>query len=508
MELTIQSMKVQDILRKEAFRRAKPEPYNTNTPGGRPDYNANAVGSSVKYDYPTQQDFEREYYPSSHAIMSLAKYPNLLMASPEHSGRIQMKLRSRVAVAWQQRIHTKRLVALTGFDPDITSSRSKTDEASQAALSDFKEGWAIKHMDTGIHIAISDDLRSGDVALCGYKSGGVFGYRIFSFVKGDVLYPHFDPISGELALFGRQHTVSATSPDNTQTEDISYLDVWDTANYMQYRTLASWEAQDGVEWVVSVKPTPHAYPFCPVAYHRYGGPCWAGSQSLIDQHELALSQLAENNAQYALRILYTLGAEFEMEGSTDGTPLQINGTDPNSKVGFLEPADSSSSFELQLKSLEKEIMRCSFCVETPEIKSGSDLSSLTVKMLFADSYVKALDDAREYQSFIDAVVRIFIEGYGTETRRRQDFINLNVTAKLQPWVFQSETEVVNTVVQLVGIGVLSKQSATEYIYEALGLGSIDEARRLLQEAHDELVLEEKEPGQQNVNVINNLRNAQ
>ena len=107
----------------------------------------------------------------------------------------------------------------------------------------------------------------------------------------------------------------------------------------------------------------------------------------------------------------------------------------------------------------------------------------------ADSYLKALDDSREYQSFLNRVVDIFIEGYGTEAKLRSEFLSLKVQIKLQPWVFLSETEVVNTVVQLVTVGVLSKQSATEYIYETLGLGTVDEAKRLLQEAHDELAME-------------------
>lgn len=178
-----------------------------------------------------------------------------------------------------------------------------------------------------------------------------------------------------------------------------------------------------------------------------------------------------------------------MESTDDGTPLQITSTDPNAKVGFLEGAEKSSSYELELNKQEKEIMRCSFAVETPEIKSGSDISSLTVKTMMQDSYVKALDDAKEYQSFLDDVCRIFAEGYGTEIGKEADLTSLGVKAKLQPWVFMSESECVNTVVQLVAIGVLSKRSAVEYIYETIGLGNIDEAERVFQEAHDQLVLE-------------------
>ena len=490
---TITSMTPQQIMRKESFRRALPGKNDIGAERrGSADYESNRLYDPIKYWYPTQDDFLREFDPASHAINSIKYYPNLIFTE-QKTGHFKAKVRSRVSVAWQRRIHTKRLVALTGFDPDLSMPRSKTDKVSQEYLRNYKEGWDKKNMDSVVHLAIASDLKVGDVAVCGYKSKGRFGTRIFAYDKGDTLFPQYNPMTGELSLFGRMFSVTVTNPNDKEvTDTIKYLDVWDDKNYMQYRTLASWEdRKDAIdsEWKVEVQPKPHNFREIPIAYHRYGEPCWAGSQSLIEQNELTLSQLSENNAQFALRILYSLGAEFDMESTDDGTPLQITSTDPNAKVGFLEGAEKSSSYELELNKQEKEIMRCSFAVETPEIKSGSDISSLTVKTMMQDSYVKALDDAKEYQSFLDDVCRIFAEGYGTEIGKEADLTSLGVKAKLQPWVFMSESECVNTVVQLVAIGVLSKRSAVEYIYETIGLGNIDEAERVFQEAHDQLVLE-------------------
>lgn len=509
-ELNISAIKPENILRKESFRRAMPVALDFANHGGSPDYDANKGRSRIQYCYPTQDDFLREFDPNAHQINSLIYYPNIFQMDKQ-SGTYKMKVRSRVSVAWQRRIHTKRVVALTGYDPDITISKSKTDNQSQEMLKLFKEGWSDKRMDSVIHLAIKSDLKVGDVAVLGYKDGGSFGTRIFAYDKGDTLYPHFDPMTGKLVMFGRLFSTTEANPrDSKITENVDYLDVWDDKQYIQYKTIPSWEREDGNKdtWKVSVEPKSHNFPFCPIAYHRYGEPCWAASQSLIEQNELSLSQLAENNAQFALRILYTLGAEFEMEGSTDGTPTAISSSDPNAKIGFLDNADKSESYELELNTQAKEIMRCSFAVETPELKSGSDLSSLTVKMLNADSYLKALDDAKEYQEFLDCVTEIFAEGYGTEIGKQADLTKLKATARLQPWTFMSESEVVNTLVQLVSIGVLSKRSATEYAYETLGLGSIDEAERVLQEAHDELVGQSGEQTTQRVNTINNARTQQ
>ena len=123
-----------------------------------------------------------------------------------------------------------------------------------------------------------------------------------------------------------------------------------------------------------------------------------------------------------------LSQSMDVKASLDGTPQRIDSPDPNAKVGFLEPADASASFAAQLEIMEKNIMRSSFAVETPEIKSGADMSSLTVKMLFADTYLKALEDAQDYQIFLTRTVRLFKYGYGIETGKVSDMESLTASS--------------------------------------------------------------------------------
>ena len=56
------------------------------------------------------------------------------------------------------------------------------------------------------------------------------------------------------------------------------------------------------------------------------------------------------------------------------------------------------------------------------------MSSLTVKMLFADSYQKALLDAQHFQPFLDDVVELFQHGYGVESGRVSKFTAFKVKA--------------------------------------------------------------------------------
>lgn len=452
-----------------------PSELPRGTINARADYNVDPL----KYELLTQSDFLREYDVNSHLINSMKYYPNPF--SKDSDGKLYQKIKSRVAVGFQSRIHTKRLTALIGNNVSHRLIRSfKESEAAQDWLADFREGWEEKNVEVAIHDAISTDGKTGDCAICFFLSKNKVGWRTFSFEKGDILYPHYDRITGELTLFAREYTEG-----ETESEQTTFLDVWDETSYIRYKKSVK---SDKKEWEIDEKKTRHNFQMCPVAYHRYGEPFWAPSQSLIESYELALSQFAENNAAYALRILYTIGEEMEVISSLDGTPQRIDSSDPNAKIGFLEPADAATSFETQLNKLEQNIMRSSFAVETPEIKSGSDMSSLTVKMLFADSYLKALDDAMRYQLFLDRATALFKYGYGVEVKHRSDYNKFRIKAELLPFVFMSESETVAALVQLVGSGVLSKQTASEIAYNS-GYGTADEWNRILTEAHNEMVAE-------------------
>ena len=482
-------MKPKQILVKEAFTRLVPSDKMSmfgiertiGSSSALAYYNDNPARAVV-----TQADFLREHDVNAHMINSLKYWPNAIMKNK--SGKIAAKIRSRIAVAFQERILVKRLVTLTGNNVDLKLANSKRTKQDQELLNFFREGWDTHNLETCLYQAIKADGKTGDCAVCFYMDKGKVGWRVFSYEAGDILYPHYSPITGKLAVFGRKYAMR----DSDNKESIEYLDVWDDTYYTRYKynkqglqgTLNMVKDALGLDgWEIDQEPIAHNFQRIPIAYDRYGEPFWANSQDAIDLYELTISQLAENNQAYALRILYALGGDVELETTIDGTPTMINSPDPNTKLGFLEPAESS---ELQLSVLEKSIMRNSFASETPELKSGSDLSSPTIRMMMMDSYQKAQDDALHFQPFLDDVVELFKYGYGIETSRSSDFNLLNMRAEIFPYVFMSETEVVSNIVQSVSIGALSKRSASEMLYD-LGYGVISEHERLIEQSREELI---------------------
>lgn len=437
----------------------------------------------IKYEARSQADFIMEYYPTSHKINTIKYYPNTMYVNKD-TGAYTAKVRSRISIGYQNRILVKRKESLLGNNVGMKLISDATKQKNIDLLARFREGWEERDMEVIIDKAIESDFMTGDTAVYVFMDDKKVNCRVFSYKDGDILYPHYDSLTNELMLLGRAYKQTDWNGNETL-----YLDVVDKTHFVTYKQ------NENASWEMEGEPQPHGFPFCPVAYHRSDGPVWSGSQSLIDGYEMAISQFSENNAAYALRILYTLGGEMEIMTNTDGTPSRIDSVDPNAKVGFLEPAQGAEgAFATQLGIMEKNIMRCSFAVETPEIKSGADMSSRTVKMLFADSYVKALADSLEYQPFLNRVAYLFKFGYFMENTKVNVSDSFKVKCYLDPFIFLSENDVIAAIQQLVATGAMSRKTATEIAYN-IGYSSPDEMARIAQEAHDELVAESQAQAQ-------------
>lgn len=483
----MESIKPIDILRKEPFRRIAPaiSLYKMTV--------ATYEAASYPTDNPawiilSQADFLREYDVSGHKINSDAYYPDKWKKTED--GDTIKQVVARVALPYQSIITTKHLVHLCGNDIELKLTNPQPSEKEEELRSLFRQGWIDKDMEVAWYSCAKSDKITGDAALCAFMENGKFGWMTFSYLNGDVLYPHYD-FRRRLSAFGRKYSLY----DESGKEYVQYLEVWDKTNLYKYRynktgvkgkvnKAKEWFGLDGWELIES---QPHNFNRIPIAYHRSGAPCWAPSQDNIDAYEMAISQLCENNKAYALRILFTKGQAMEMKATIDGQPLAISTDESDADAKFLEPADSSKSFELQLKILDENIMRGAFAVRTPEIR-GSDVSGLAVKLLFADAYQWALIESIEYDGFINDVIDLFKYGYGIETSRVTDFNSLKIKGTIVPYMYLSETEEVSNIVQLKSINAISARSASEAA-SRIGYGVNAEWRRVQKEERAKLIKE-------------------
>lgn len=441
---------------------------------------------NLEYSIVTQADFLREYYPSGHVINDPMVYPNIFRSEEvtDENGNTRMQYYEehvpRFAFAFQQIIATKQLVHLCGNDVQFELNSSEPDEAQIKDFNLFREGWLGKDMEIAFFEAAKSVKITGDGAVVGYIHEGKFGYKVLSYLDGDVLYPHFDSITKELILFARCYN-DYDSEGGIVTE---WMEVWDKTHLTRFKRSTKGSFKEAILNLFNIdgytmvgKPEPHGFQFVPVAYMRDNdGACWSMSQDSIEGYEMSFSQMAHNNQAYGEPILYLQGEAVEMHHDINGTIKTLTmGTDD--KAGYLSSQSASDSYIKQLDTLYKMIYEESFAVIPPELRSG-DLPAAALKILYSPAYEKAICDCSQYQTFLNAMVAIFSHGYGVEAKKSIDFKNLPIKWWLKPYVHVNTSAMVSDLAICVQNGFLSKETATERIDEYSTTG---EWERILRE---------------------------
>jgi len=440
---------VDEILLKKPFRRAAPNIAW---------HPASTMGESAPVMLPRQlwaqvdqSQFLTEYDPAGHKINDQFYYADRVKS--DSTGQRYIHFVERVSLPMQQIIVTKQMAHLSGNYIQFVDSNPLPTEEQKNSLIEFKQGWINKNMEVAMHEFFEMEKITGDSALCGYIHEGEFGWRTFGYKNGEILYPHYDNITGKLNLFARRY----------MQNEVEYVDVWDSKNMTTYTRQKGWMAKvskvigaDG--WNVEAR-APHGFDFVPISYKRDDmGACWSNIQDCIDKFELAVSQLLENNKSYAFRIMFIKG-DGDIQKDADGMPSVIIG-DENSDAKFLEKADASTSFELQLKILEKYILMGSFTVLPPEISGSGDVSGVTIKLLYSPAVEKAMEDSQHWNQALDDVVSIFKFGFGVETKKSAQFNNLPVRGEIIPYVHQNLMEQATILSTGVTMGTLSVETAS------------------------------------------------
>lgn len=490
-------MTPKEILLKEPFKRINPDVLGSSWNIYGDDGSLRSVApSNATYQIVTQDDFLREYDPSGHRIFDR----NYLMdrIKTDDQKRTYIHYVERNAFAFQSVITTKRLTHLWGNPIRFANSSPNPTAAQDFLMRDFKQGWAKKNMEEGLFACGKSEAITGDAAMCFYLKDGAVGYKTFSYQNGEVLYPHYDRFTGKLSTFGRQYKSYGNDGVTVVNE---YLDVWDERNITTYQRTNNFATKvkeaiglDG--WTLVGEPKSHGFQRIPVAYKRNAvGACWSLAQDSIDKYELAVSNLSENNKAYAFRILFLKGEQINAVAGGDGGVGLITG-DKDSEAKFLERADASASFELQLKILRQNIFTNSFSVEPPEVKGG-DLPGVTIKLLYSPAVEKSMEEKAEWNYFIDDCVDLFKYGYGLEISKIAEYESLDVRGEIVPYVHQNLAEEVTMISQSVLAGVLSVRTAAE----KHPLGSNNEFEKIRKESKEKADAEAEVKAKENSNNI-------
>ena len=451
----------------------------------------------------TQADFIRELDTDSHAINNKELYKSYMQKDDD--GLYYEVDIPRYAFPFQQEILDDRLARLTGNDVQFDLADIDKGESGYETYDRFKAGWADKGMERAWHFLAKSVLSTGDGAFVGILEDGKFYWKVFSYSDGDLLYPHYNKLTGKLEIFARQYK---NYDDNGVTRN--YIDVWDNTHYFRFVDNSESNGEnnenqqkvgnfnvDGYELEYSKA---HGFDRIPVAYKRNdSGPCWSQVQELIEHYESAFSRLAQSNHAFGLPIMYLQGEGKEMEeiATSDMSYAAKNLLIPSdAKAGFLERQDASGAYKTELDELRKKIYEGAMVVKAPELKSG-DTPAAAIKLLYSDSYNKALLESQEYDECMGDMIKIFKWGYGIESEYRLSFVNTRITYYIKPHLPQNDTECTTNLAMAVQNKFCSKQTAAEKFY----FSTPNEWDRILKEQHDEdmhqLLVEEQRLDMQN-----------
>lgn len=452
----------------------------------------------------TQADFIRELDTDSHAINNRELYK--AYTQKDEDGKYYEVDIPRYAFPFQQEILDDRLARLTGNDIQFDLADIDKGEKGYETYDRFKAGWADKGMERAWHFLAKSVLSTGDGAFVGILDQGKFYWKVFSFTDGDVLYPHYNRTTGRMDVFARLYQ---NYDDLGVTRN--YIDVWDDTHYFRFVDKSQGNGEnseqkqqkvgefnvDGYELEFS---KPHGFDRIPVAYKRNdSGPCWSPVQELIDHYESSFSRLAQSNHAFGLPIMYLQGEGREMEEiatSDMSYAAKILLIPSEAKAGFLERQDASGAYKTELDELRKKIYEGAMVVKAPELKSG-DTPAAAIKLLYSDSYNKALLETQEYDEVLHDMVDIFKWGYGVESQQRLSFVNTRIVFYARPYIPINDTECTTNLSVAVQNGFCSKQTASEKFY----FSTPNEWDRIQNEKHEEdmhtLLLEEQRLEQQN-----------
>ena len=485
------------LLTKKSFRRILPGGGIPTIGSFQEPLEQAVMYDKLEYQVETQEDYIRQLDPSSHSINDPDIYKTYMQRDDD--GLFYEMDFPRYAFPFQQEILDDRLARLSGNDTQFDLAERDASEKAWEVYDILKAGWSDKGMERAKHFFLKSVLATGDGAFAGYMDNGKFFWRVFSFLDGDVLYPHYDLKTGRMNLFARAYT----NYDGTG-QIRKYVDVWTDTDYYRFvdysdnakdkndeQTQVDGFSVDGYELDYSEK---HGFDEIPIAYKRNDfGPCWSPVQETIEHYEAAFSRLAQNNHDFGLPIMYLQGDGkqiHEIAASDMSYASKILVIPSDGKAGFLERQDASGAYKSELDELRKKIYEGAMVVKAPELKSG-DTPAAAIKLLYSDSYNKALLETQEYDECLAKMINIFKWGYGIESEMRIAFMNTRIVAYISPYIPINDAEMIQNLSMAVQNGYLSKQTASEKCYYA----TPNEWNRILQEKHDEkaqeLLLEEQ-----------------
>lgn len=499
-------MNISEHLKKDYWvRRVAPDsvsmyPTIGNNVGYRP---AKLGGFGFSYVNLTQDQFLNELSPNAHEINSkfMSQRPIFKIEKTE-DGKSKYVFDGyddleTVALSIQEMLVSKKVSHLTGKHFWL-SNESDDEEAfenirSWMDISGFWDGWTE---------AVRACERTGDSALYLYQDASGPNYEVFSYEKGDSLYPQVDD-SGNPVLY-RAYTLNGKPA--VDIFSVKYKETWvkvDTDDEEQrswidkvLRAVRGFNFQevseDGYK-LISRKDSQVGNDLLQVIYYKVPDIATGPVQDGICKLEKALSYVANEVKDMAFPILFLKSEKLVSlpPSKINGKTIGVKGTADSlahSDGKFLAPPDMSNIATVHLKTLWENILRGSMSalVEPEVLKQGSD-SSTSIRILFAPDVQWCQNRWVYYAKPNRQCVEVFKRLVGKQEGEIQRYGDLRTSIGQEIWLPQNDTEELKRQLDMLYARAKSRKSVLQDIPDS----HKGDYEQIMKEWEDELKMKQE-----------------
>ncbi len=437
------------------------------------------------YAYYTQEDFMRENEPSSHDINSrfmsmrpvydvrevevknedgtVTKEPEWFVTEFEPVETVRFGL--------QKRINTSKAAFMAGNGFWICHEDKDHDIGEK--LGSWKDS-------AGLDLAWQELVQScyltGDGAIYTYIYNKQLRFQVFSYLKGDILFPDVDEnrnsVIYRLYTLRGKRAVDIYSTTRVQTwieggKDSEKEENWIARFGGWFAKNLNWKStktsEDGWRCIAdNAVQTPDG--INPCVYWRVPDIPSGIAQEEICKLEKSASMVADEVRSTVQAILFLKATNIESMPQKDSTGkvIGVKGT-----VDELAAADAkyvsrpnlSDIATIDLNTKEKSIMQSTMSVTiSPDIFRASDPSSASIKLMFTDTLIWCKNEFIHLYPGLVELVEVFkhlvakIEGNG-------DIATMRTSCGCDFWIPQNDSEVLQREIDMVSARLKSRKSA-------------------------------------------------
>lgn len=473
-------------------RRVNPDAIERHIPL-KSDYYVYPPIQEFNVEYYTQEDFMRENESSAHDINS-----KFMSTRPIYDSRPKLDYEGNpildengepikewfvvgfdkvetVRYGLQQRINTSKAAYLGGNGFWINHEDKSHEDAN--ILNSWKDTTGL---DTAFQEMLNSLYKTGDAAIYLYSIGGKdIQYEVFSYIKGDILFPDFDenrnPILYRLYTLRGKNAVDIYAcgyietwiqGDNDVKEDENTLNWWQKFSGWFSKGLdwnSNVKSEDG--WIrLSRKDTQISNDLNQCIYWRRDDIPSGCVNTEISKLESAASFVADGVKSTSQSILFMKATDIESLPQLDSTgkSVGVKGSIDELKAAdmkYVAPPDLSNIATIDIANKKESILKSSMMVDiSPEIfRSGAD-SSAAMKLLFTDVIIWCKNEWPNIYPQLKYLVEVFkelvakIEGNGT-------IATMRTSCGCDFWIPQNDTESLQREIDQVYARVKSRRAA-------------------------------------------------